>query len=146
MGVAYYLSFERSLPELDELGSIDGKPLAANIDALAEAAERLGIARLDSFGGDISDEELASTLGMDLEELADIVPELGKRRASRSKRAGWFSASAGLKTATALLRDVRAHPKRYDHAKRLVDELESIVSALRVAAKKKIRFCLKVVI
>ncbi len=143
MGVAFYLSFEKSLPELDDLGGIDGKSLAKNSDALAEAADRFGVRQLDSFGADIGDDELASTLGVDLEELGDI-PELRKSRASQASRDGWFSAAAGLKTATALLRDVRARPKRYQRPDRLEDELERVVSALRFAAKRKIRFCLKV--
>jgi hypothetical protein len=144
MGAAFYLSFEKSVPELDELGGIDGKSLAKNSDALAKAAERLGVRPLDSFAAEISEEELASTLGIDLDELADIIPEARKRRSPRTASDGWFRASAGLETATALLRDVRARPKHYDRSNSLIDELETVVSALRVAAKKKIRFRLKV--
>jgi hypothetical protein len=101
MGVSFYLPFEKS--ELDELGAIAGKSLAQNSDALAEAAERLDVRQLESFAGGIGDEELAGTLGFDLDELDEFLP--ASKKASTKPR-GWFGASAGLKTVTALIGDV----------------------------------------
>lgn len=124
MGLAYYPTFDKTLEGFDA-SSVDGKVLADNFDALAEAAVRLNVPAADTFCS-TSDEELEDLLG-------DDVPD-------EIEGAEWFSPRDGLRTFEALLDDVRKNPGLYKQADGLLEDLQNTVEMLKAAAAQSLQF------
>jgi hypothetical protein len=124
MGSALYIVLEKEIPGLDL--NIDGKMLSKAEEALAEAAERLGVCPLMEFFG-ASEEGMAQlpdedTAGIDI------------------PTAEWFDAEEGLKTVDALLREVDRSPE----IKAAKDDLLGCQRILREAQKHGVRWHLAV--
>jgi hypothetical protein len=114
MGAAYFIVLEKKIDGLDTM--MDGKSLSRHLEALDEAAKKLGVRPLSEFYS-VSTDELADSLGE--EELVDSKPWPSEH----------FSAQDGLATVRALLGYAPAHA---DH---VVMDLRECERILTVAAE-----------
>jgi hypothetical protein len=127
MGVAAYVVIEKEVPSATKLiRSIDGKALARALEELSSIAGSLNVAPLLAFFS-ASPEMVASVIDLDASD-PSIPPE------------AWFDPTDGLKTADALLSQLRGGEDRVDHQDGVVAELEAIRAILIIAREEETRF------
>lgn len=119
MGVAYYISTEKELPEIDSVIDIDGKSIARISDFLEKEKiyESLAVKPLEEFFGDDVSEFLDD---VDDEHDSDIGGEQ------------WFSAEDGLTTVNALIGYIEAHKSAIPSADDVLVDLSDMLKILTV--------------
>jgi len=126
MGMCLFLD---SQPEYPRSVSNAGKDLVAHDEVLTEAAEMLGVQPLTAFYR-VSRAAAISEFGG--EEGVEIMEQQGYRFSAEQE---WFSAAAGLKTATALRNYVEANPVVLGEEAEEDETVESVVMALQDMAE-----------
>jgi hypothetical protein len=166
MGVAVFVSLERAVDGFDP-GGVDGKALAASIEELDAACERLGVPTLSSFvSADPADLEglTADTdpmsagetqqpvdqlrsLGGTADELADFtkLAELAAEGAGAAPAPEqWFDASAGLPSVQALIAWLEQPATKFKAdrfgAEDVLADLRAVAEVLTVAAGEQVCF------
>lgn len=163
MGLAYFVSFEREIPDIKGW-DMCGKTLARNIEALDKIAKKQNLQPLGDMVS-ASREDVEGLLGEDWEEpeLPQIPPQMGKKlpepvreqiaemvaeveqNLQALKKEGipeeqWFAPSDGLKTVRGLLIYVQDHPRKFKQSSLLLDDLREVEHYLAVAETEQVRF------
>jgi len=127
MGYALFVTFDRSIPDVEEW-NMCGKTLAHNLDALDKVANRLHLQSLT---------EMISVSAEDLEDLLDEpVPDFLEEQ--------WFSPQLGLATVTALSAFVEDNADQFDQSPQLLEDLAAIKHYLELAEQHDLQFHLMV--
>jgi hypothetical protein len=112
MGVAYYVSFEKSIEGIDPSILVDGKRLAQHSETLSTIAEHSKVSSLESFIGGIPDLE-------DVEEI-----ETDEQ---------WFDPQEGLRTAKIFIEFLMKHANVVSHQESVIEDLSNLKAALEFA-------------
>ena len=129
MGAAIYVSLQREIPGFDS-SSVDGKALSKEVELLDALARKLKVKPIM---------ELYSINPGELTDLLEGISPPGEElEAPRNVKERWFSASEGLKTVRALLKNVKA--AKVKNPERVKEDLTHVEEVLAAAHKNKIRF------
>ena len=121
MSVAYYIELDDDEPGFETF--VNGKAVAHALEDLDALCEREGIAKLEEFMGQSTD-DVADMLGDDIELPDDAEGD-----------ALWFEAQAGLDTFDALIAAIQKDPKALQDAAGVLEDLGEYRAVLQQAAE-----------
>jgi hypothetical protein len=118
MGVAYFIEFDNEELEVD---FTDGKSVANAMDDLNALAKDIGIKSLEEF------------MGQSMDDIGDMLDEDIEMDDGSDGAALWFEPKEGISVLERLVAELRANPKRLKSSAAVIEDLESYITALKVA-------------